>query len=119
MVLGIYSGGGLIGSLFALFIARKFLSYRMLMIFLPSINLIANILYGASINSWMLIIARFLTGFVADLTLSVFMWYYVSSSDEYNALCRNLSKVQNPRLKRKLAAIFSVITTCAYIPLTG
>ncbi len=111
--------GSLCGALFALTFARSWLSYKQIMILVPSVSAIAFTIYGLSIASWMVMIARFFVGFARGLTVIIFTWYYVSSTDEYNVLQDRLGIARSTGLKRTLTVIFAVATTLSYIPLSG
>ena len=88
------------------------------MILIPLINCVAFILYGTSVNSWMIMVARFMSGWGIGLTLVIMIWYYVSSTEEYNDLELKLGKPKSPSLKRTLTGKFGLATTTAYIPLS-
>ena len=113
------NGGSLCGGIFALFISKNFFSYKTTMVLIPLLSAIGYTIYGLSVNSWMVIVGRFFSGVSGGLTLVIFMWYYVSSTEEYNTLQIKLDKAESTRLKRTLTVIFAVVTTFAYIPLSG
>lgn len=104
--------------MFALTIAKNCLSFKKIVVLIPIINGVGFVFYGIGLNTWMIMIGRFMSGIAIGWTLIVMIWYYVSSIEEYNHLQSMLGKPNSSNLKRKLSATFGLLATFAYIPLS-
>ena len=89
------------------------------MISLPMLTATGYLIYGLSNAGWMVIVGRFCIGIGGASAIVVVMSYYVSSSMEYNSLCKKIGKPKKLRLNRQLTVIFSFVSTVSYIPAIG
>ena len=117
---GIYSGGAAFsGTVLLILFSKPLFPMKVLMVGTPMLMVIGSLTYALSVEPWMVILGRFFLGCTGSMTMLAFIWYCVTSVDEYNILCERLGRPIKLGLKRQLSVIFGILVTFGYVVFTG
>lgn len=94
-------------------------SHKVLILIGPLAQTIGYIIYGLSINGWMVILARLLIGINNGANVASVVSYYNYSVPKYNELALKLGKKQRPNFNKTLTLFYAFFGTLSNIPTLG
>lgn len=106
---GMYNGGKIMGTL-SVAIFTRHIGFKFLFTSGVTLQMIGFLIYGLSVNGWMIVLSRALVGFNSGIFIALPFAYFGKSVMEYSKLME-LTRKKGKKLKNQLVYLSGLITT--------